>query len=92
MATRSAQAFGLNNASIAQPIPSPRILRTMDARSIFAVLRPHVLAARPEIGTNRGPYKRDKTGRKRYFQRTGTPIYGRSTFRNVVGENGKVIG
>lgn len=39
------------------------------AREWFKILRPAVLAARPVVGETR----------------TGQPIYGRSTFRNVIG-------
>lgn len=91
MATRSAEAFGLTNAVIQKPIPAVRLLNKMDARSIFDILNPHVQASRPVVGQNRGPFKLDKTGRKRYFNKP-TPILGAPTFRNVTARDGKVIG
>lgn len=65
-------------------------LSTLDARTLFQVLRPRLLNSRPVIGKNRGPYKLDKTGRKRYLHEA-TPIYGAPTFRNVILMNGEHV-
>lgn len=91
MATRSALAFGLDNATIARPIPAVRLLNKMSARDVFDILNPHVQASRPVVGQRRGAFKLDKTGRKRYFGKP-TPILGKPTFRNVTARDGKVIG
>lgn len=62
------------------------LYKTLSARELFPILREKLLASRPEVGINRGPYRRDKTGRKRYFHKP-TPVFGKPTFRNVI-ENG----
>ncbi len=43
-------------------------------------------ASRPVIGQDRGPFKLDKSGRKRYLGKP-TPILGEPTFKNRI-ENG----
>lgn len=53
------------------------------ARELFPELRERLHASRPVIGQNRGAYRRDRSGRKRYLN-APTPIYGRPTFRNVM--------
>lgn len=60
------------------------LFKTLDARTLFQILNAKRLASRPVVGQDRGPFKLDKTGRKRYFNKTSTPIYGEPTFRNVV--------
>jgi hypothetical protein len=75
---------GSKNQTVIVPL-----YRTLSARELFPVLREKRLAARPVVGQDRGPYKLDKTGRKRYFNKP-TPIFGESTFRNVI-ENGKHV-
>lgn len=59
------------------------------ARQMFTLLLPLVEAARPVIGERRGAYRRDKSGRKRYLG-SSTLIYGRSTFRNRIHEDGQI--
>ncbi len=66
------------------------LYRTMSARELFPILREKLLASRPVVGQDRGPYKRDKTGRKRYFGKTSTPIYGAPTFRNIIKDGGHI--
>lgn len=60
------------------------LFRTMSARELFPILNSKRLASRPVVGQDRGPYKLDKTGRKRYLSKVSTPIYGEPTFRNVI--------
>lgn len=62
------------------------LFKTLSARDLFQILNDKRLASRPVVGQDRGPYKLDKTGRKRYFNKTSTPIYGEPTFRNVIFE------
>jgi hypothetical protein len=62
-------------------------LRRLSARELFAILSSKREQSRPVIGQDRGPFKLDKTGRKRYLGKP-TPIYGEPTFRNVIDESG----
>lgn len=62
-------------------------LRRLSAREIFAEANTRLQASRPVIGKNYGAYKRDKSGRKRYFNQP-TPILGAPTFRNVIDSTG----
>jgi len=55
----------------------------LSAREIFVEAQARRLAARPVIGQDRGPFKLDKTGRKRYLGKP-TPILGASTFQNRI--------
>ena len=64
--------------------------KTMGARQIFSILLPHLLESRPVVGQKRGPYKLDKTGRKRYLNKP-EPIFGAPTFRNVINEQGEHV-
>lgn len=72
------------------PTSGPRpylALRRLSARELFPLVHAKIQESRPVIGQNRGAYKRDKTGRKRYFGKP-TPILGAPTFRNVIDTNG----
>lgn len=64
------------------PIIVP-LYRTLSARELFPILRQKLMDSRPEIGQDRGPFKLDKTGRKRYLGKP-TPVYGAPTFRNAI--------
>ncbi len=61
------------------------LFKTLSARELFPVLNRKRLDSRPVIGQDRGPFKLDKTGRKRYLGKP-TPIFGAPTFRNVIVE------
>ncbi len=61
------------------------LFKTLSARELFPILNAKRLDSRPVVGQDRGPYKLDKTGRKRYFGKP-TPILGEPTFRNVIFE------
>ena len=89
MPTRSAEAFGLKNAAIAQEILPVRLLQKMDAPALFVHLVPHVRASRPVIGERKVLIGRDKLGRKRTRP---VKVYGAPTFRNVAARDGKVVG
>lgn len=69
---------GSKNRTVVVPL-----YRTLSARELFPILREKLLASRPQIGLNRGAYRRDKSGRKRYFN-DPTPIFGAPTFRNII--------
>lgn len=59
------------------------LFKTLGARDLFAVLNAKREASRPVVGQDRGPFKIDKSGRKRYFGKP-TPVYGEPTFRNRI--------
>lgn len=63
---------------------------TMSARELFPILNAKRLASRPVVGQDRGPFKIDKTGRKRYLNKQATPVFGEPTFRNII-EKGRHI-
>lgn len=65
------------------------LFKTLDARSLFQILNAKRLASRSVVGQDRGPFKLDKTGRKRYFGKP-TPIYGEPTFQNRI-EKGRHV-
>lgn len=73
-------------AAINGPRPA-EALRRLSARELFVEIKARRDASRPVIGQDRGPYKLDKTGRKRYLGKP-TPILGAPTFRNVIDANG----
>lgn len=73
-------------AAVNGPRPAAA-LRRLSAREIFAEASARRLASRPVIGKDRGPFKLDKTGRKRYLG-PATDILGAPTFRNVIDSNG----
>lgn len=65
------------------------LFKTLSARELFPILNQKRLDSRPVIGKDRGAFKLDKTGRKRYLGEP-TPIYGEPTFRNVI-EQGRHV-
>lgn len=65
------------------------LFKTLDARTLFAVLSEKRRDSRPVIGQDRGAFKLDKTGRKRYLGKP-TPIYGEPTFQNRI-EKGRHV-
>lgn len=75
---------GSKNQTVIVPL-----YRTLSARELFPILNKMRLDSRPVVGQDRGPFKLDKTGRKRYLGKP-TPIYGEPTFRNRI-EDGKHI-
>lgn len=62
-------------------------LRRLSARELFREASARRQASRPVIGQDRGPFKLDKTGRKRYLGKP-TPILGEPTFKNQIDANG----
>lgn len=62
------------------------LFKTLSARDLFQVLNAKRLESRPVVGQDRGPFKLDKTGRKRYLSKVSTPIYGEPTFKNRIFE------
>lgn len=59
------------------------LFKTLSARDLFPILNAKREASRPVVGQDRGPYKIDKSGRKRYFGKP-TPIMGEPTFKNRI--------
>lgn len=72
------------NAFVSLPL-----YKTLSARELFPILNRKRLDSRPVVGQDRGDFKIDKSGRKRYFNKP-MPIYGDPTFRNII-ENGEHI-
>lgn len=77
-AKRLAAVNGLRPATALTRLSAPELFREASARR---------LASRPVIGQDRGPFKLDKSGRKRYLGKP-TPIFGEPTFKNQIDQNG----